>query len=353
MAPSRTLVAGVVCASALCCLSALCLCAGAALAASTLTVDHEAPAGLVQRLALQRASDAVIGVRSTATEDASSIDTLGERRSGSGVVIGSDGLVLTIGYLILEAEDVDLVLDNGKHVPARVVAYDLASGFGLVQSVLPLGVEPVRLGQAAAVAEGEPLMFVSGGDEGAVSAARLVSRRAYSGYWEYHIDAALFTSPPRADHSGAGLFNAQGELIGIGSLLVPDAQGDGPRRAGNMFVPVDLLPPIFSELRERGLSRASMRAWLGVNCVEQDDGLRVLRVSRDSPAKAAGLRPGDLIRRLDGAPVGGLESFYKMLWNGGSAERDITLEVLREGRTLTVPVRSVDRMQTFRRARGI
>ena len=120
-----------------------------------------------------------------------------------------------------------------------------------------------------------------------------------------------------------------------------------------MFVPVDLLPPVFAELRERGLSRASMRAWLGVNCVEQDDGLRVIRVSRDSPAETAGLRPGDLIRRLDGATVGGLESFYKMLWNGGNAERDLTIEVLREGRTQSVPVHSIDRTQTLRRARGI
>ncbi|WP_421885658.1 S1C family serine protease [Methylibium sp.] len=306
-----------------------------------------------QRLALKRASDAVLGVQSTATEDASTIDTLGERRAGSGVVIASDGLVLTIGYLILEAEEVELVLDSGKRMPARVVGYDLASGFGLVQAVLPLGIEPAQMGQAHKVAEGDPLLFVSGGDDGALSAAQLVSRRGFSGYWEYHIDGALFTSPARPDHSGAGLFNAQGELIGIGSLLVPSAQGDGTRRAGNMFVPVDLLPPVFAELRERGLSRASMRAWLGVNCVEQDDGLRVIRVSRDSPAETAGLRPGDLIRRLDGATVGGLESFYKMLWNGGNAERDLTIEVLREGRTQSVPVHSIDRTQTLRRARGI
>ncbi len=306
-----------------------------------------------QRLALKRASDAVLGVQSTATEGASTIDTLGEYRAGSGVVIASDGLVLTIGYLILEAEEVELVLDSGKRMPARVVAYDLATGFGLVQAVLPLGIAPAQLGQAHAVAEGEPLLFVSGGDDGALSAAELVSRRGFSGYWEYHIDGALFTSPARRDHSGAGLFNAQGELIGIGSLLVPSAPGDGSRRAGNMFVPVDLLPPIFAELRERGVSRASMRAWLGVNCVEQDDGLRVVRVSRDSPAETAGLQPGDLIRRLDGAPVGGLESFYKMLWNGGSAERDLTIEVLREGRMQSVPVHSIDRTQTLRRARGI
>ncbi len=301
---------------------------------------------------LVRASDAVLGVRSLATEGASSIETLGERRIGSGVVIGQDGLVLTIGYLILEADEVELQLDSGKRIPARVVAYDLASGFGLLQALLPLGVAPAPLGEALAVAAGEPLLVVSGGDAGQLSVARLASRRSYSGYWEYHIDGALFTAPARTDHSGAGLFNARGELVGIGSLLVPDAPGPGERGAGNMFVPIDLLSPIFGELRERGSSRASQRAWLGVNCSEQVDGLRVLRISRDSPAEAAGLQPGDLITRLDGTPVRGLEAFYKQLWGGG-VERELTLQVLRGGQHRDVPVRSADRMQLLRRAPGI
>jgi serine protease Do len=306
-----------------------------------------------QARALARASDAVLGVVSTATDGAASIETLGAKRSGSGVVIGTDGLVLTIGYLILEAEAVELVLDSGKRLPARVVAYDLASGFGLLQSLLPLGVEPVGLGRASAVVEDDPLLVVSGGADGALSVAQLASRRAFSGYWEYHIEGALFTAPARTDHSGAGLFNARGELVGVGSLLVMDAPGPGIRGPGNMFVPVDLLAPIFAELRERGASHASHRAWLGVNCVEQERGVRVLRVSRDSPAEAAGLEPGDVILRIDGTPVDGLERFYKTLWSGGAAERDVRLEVLRGGRERTLSVHTLNRMQTLRTARGI
>lgn len=301
---------------------------------------------------LSRASDAVLGVRSVATEGAASIDTLGERRVGSGVVIGSDGLVLTIGYLILEADEVELQLDSGKRIPARIVAYDLASGFGLLQALLPLDVAPAPLGESRAVSAGEPLLVVSGGDAGKLSVTWLASRRSYSGYWEYHIDGALFTAPARTDHSGAGLFNARGQLVGVGSLLVPDAPGRGEKGTGNMFVPIDLLPPIFAELRERGLSRASQRAWLGVSCSEQPDGLRVLRISRDSPAEAAGLQPGDLITRLDGTPVRDLEAFYKQLWGGG-IERELVLQVQRGGAHRDVPVRSVDRMQLLRRAPGI
>jgi S1-C subfamily serine protease len=299
-----------------------------------------------------RASDSVVGIHTSATEDASSSETLGRERVGSGVVIGPDGLVLTIGYLILEAEDIELVLDDGRRLPARAVAYDLASGFGLVQPVVPLKLEPAPLGRASALTNEDALLVVSGGDGGALSVARLASRRPFSGYWEYHIDDALFTSPPRTDHSGAGLFNSRGELVGIGSLIVMDAPGQGQRGAGNMFVPVDLLKPIMSELRERGASSASRRAWMGANCVEREHQIRVVRVAPNGPAEAAGLQPGDVISRIDGAEVGELSDLYHLLWAGAS-ERDVRLDILREGQARSVMVHTMDRMQTLHRARGI
>jgi S1-C subfamily serine protease len=304
--------------------------------------------------ALTAAGAAVVGVRTTAVDEARSIETLGRERQGSGVVIDADGLVLTIGYLILEADHVDLVVDGERTVPAAVVAYDLASGFGLLRALAPLRVAPAHLGNSAALTGDEPLMIASGGEDGDLSLARLVSRRAFSGYWEYHIEGALFTTPPRSDHSGASLFNADGELLGIGSLLVSDAAGPGrPRLAGNMFVPIDLLKPILPELLEFGASRSSTRAWMGLNCSEQDGTVRVVRVSRDSPAQAAGLRAGDRIVRIDGAEVSSLESFYKALWAGARAEREVTLDIRRGGQPQTVSVMTLDRMKTLRRPQGI
>jgi S1-C subfamily serine protease len=307
-----------------------------------------------QRLqALTRAQAAVVGVESTAVDGARSAETLGSERRGSGVLIDADGLVLTIGYLILEADQVDIVVEGQRRLPARVVAYDLATGFGLLQSLAPVRVAPAPLGRSGELATSEPLMIASGGEDGAVSLARLVSARPFSGYWEYHIDTALFTAPARPDHSGAGLFNIDGELMGIGSLFVQDAAGaDAPRQQGNMFVPIDLLKPILPELRERGTSQASRRAWLGVNCVEQGGAVRVVRVSRDSPAEAAGLEPGDRILRIDGVEVTGLEVFYKALWRDG-AERDVRLEIRRGGAARVVTVHATDRAQTLRRPQGI
>jgi serine protease Do len=304
--------------------------------------------------ALVRANAAVVGVEVTAVEDARSIVTLGRERQGSGVLIGEDGLVLTIGYLIIEADHVDLVQDGGRRVPARVVAYDQASGFGLLQALAPLGLVPVTLGSSAAIADDEPLLVASGGDDGDLSLARMVSRRAFSGYWEYHIEGALFTAPARADFSGAALFNADGELVGVGSLFVGNALGNsGPALRGNMFVPVDLLKPILPELRARGSSRSSTRAWLGLNCEEADGHVRVIRFAPESPAEEAGLQPQDLIVAVDGVAVADLASFYRTLWRDERADRDVALEVQRGSETLRVSVHAVDRMQTLKRPQGV
>ena len=194
-------------------------------------------------------------------------------------------------------------------------------------------------------------MSSSSGTE--VGFTRLVGTRPFSGYWEYHIENALFTAPARPDHSGAGLFNADGELLGIGSLIVSDALGKGQAALrGNMFVPIDLLKPILAELKERGLSRGSQRAWLGLNCVEHDGQIRVVRLTGSGPAEEAGLRPGDHIVRIDGVAVNDLESFYKALWQR-DAEREVTLDIRRAGNAQTLKVQAMDRMKTLRRPEGV
>lgn len=302
---------------------------------------------------LHRASAAVVGVRTLGIEEALSNKTLGRARQGSGVTIG-DGLVLTIGYLVLEAEQVQIVTDDDRVIPGYVAGYDVATGFGLVQALAPLRIDPVPLGQSSGVSDNEPLMIASGGESGAVSIARMVSRRPFAGYWEYHIDDALFTAPARGDHSGAGLFNGKGELVGIGSLVVAHAMGDNtPRMPGNMFVPVDLLRPIIDELRHSGTTSHSRRAWIGINCIEDDGNVRIVRVSDDSPADVAGLQPGDRIVRIDGVAVSALDQLWKTLWSGGAPEREVTLEIQRGDQAETLKLYSVDRAKTLKRIQGV
>ncbi|MEO5844397.1 MAG: S1C family serine protease [Caldimonas sp.] len=308
----------------------------------------------VHKEALARANAAVVGVEVVAVEDARSVATLGKHRQGSGVLIGDDGLVLTIGYLILEADQVDLVAGDRRRIPARVIAYDLATGFGLVQALAPLGIAPAPLGVSAKVGADDPLLFASGGAERDLSLARMVSRRPFSGYWEYHIEGALFTAPARTDHSGAGLFNAVGELVGVGSLVVGNAsEGNSPALRGNMFVPVDLLKPILAEMRSSGSSSLSSRAWIGLNCVEIGGQVHVVRLAADSPAEAAGVQPKDVIVAIDGVGVADLASMYRTLWRGDRPDRDVVLEIRRNGETMRLSVHAVDRMRTLSRPKGV
>ncbi len=312
--------------------------------------------------ALSRASAAVVGLRVTATEGARSAATLGQEREGSGVVIGEGGLVLTIGYLILEAQDVRIITQDHKALPATVVAYDLATGFGLVRPVLPWReASPVPLGSLQGLKPGDALMAAVGataaGDEAGVSLTQVVGQRPFSGSWEYHIDQALFTSPPvmagRGNHSGAPLFNSQGELVGIGSLLVMDAAGGNRRLPGNMFVPVDLLKPILAELQQDGSSRLSRRPWLGLNASDRGGRVQVLRVNEDSPAQEAGLQAGDLVLAVDDDKVSSLEGFYKKLWMRPTPETPVRLTVLQGAELKTVVVQPRNRLQSLRKPAGI
>ena len=90
----------------------------------------------------------VVAVRATIPEDAFTASGLGTRREGSGVIIRDDGLVLTIGYLITEAEEVWLTTQDGRVLPAHALAYDQETGFGLVQALAPLGLPAVDFGDA-------------------------------------------------------------------------------------------------------------------------------------------------------------------------------------------------------------
>ena len=297
---------------------------------------------------LQEAAAAVVAVRARALGNARSNESLGPERSGSGILIAPSGLVLTIGYLILEADQVEVTDSNGRSLPASVVAYDHATGFGLLRPIGRLLPKPARLGTSGSVEQLDRLIIASGG-EGGVSVATVVSRRLFAGYWEYLIDGAIFTSPPRTDHSGAALINKEGELVGIGSLFVMDAMTPGERLPGNMFVPIDLLKPVLAEMIETGRQKAGRRPWIGVSSVEDDGHLRIVRVSADGPAERAGIRSGDIILAIGGEKVRDLADFYRKLWASGEPGVEVGLTVLQGAQPRAFTVRSIDRLDFVRR----
>ena len=295
------------------------------------------------------AAHAVVGIKVKALANARSNQTLGPERSGSGVLFGPQGLVVTIGYLILEADQVEITTSNGRTVPATVAAYDHATGFGLLRPFVPLDMKPIRLGASSKVDQLDRLLVAAGGGEEGLSVATVVSRRQFAGYWEYLIDGAIFTSPPRADFGGAALINREGELVGIGSLFVMDAMAPGERLPGNMFVPIDLLKPVLDEMIATGRQKGGARPWIGVNSLEEDGRLKVMRVSADGPAERAGIAAGDIILGLSGEKVEKLSEFYQRLWSSGAPGVEVTLKVLKGSEIRDVKIRSIDRFEIIRK----
>jgi S1-C subfamily serine protease len=287
----------------------------------------------------------VVMVRTRALANARSAPTLGLLRQGSGVVIDSGGLVLTIGYLIIEAETVELTSADGRTVPATVVGYDHATGFGLLRALAPLPIKPVEFGHSAGVADREMVLVV--GYDG-VAPAYVVSRRPFVGYWEYLLDEAIYTAPATVNWSGAALLNREGKLLGIGSLVVGDALGANSQVPGNLFVPIDLLKPILEDLVATGKSSARPRPWIGISSQEVQGNVIVTRVTPEGPAEAANIRAGDVIVGVAGQPIAGQADFYHRLWKTGEAGVTVRLDVLRGGRVEQVTVKSIDRTQHFR-----
>lgn len=288
----------------------------------------------------------VVKLSIKAVANARTADNLGAEREGTGLVFAEKGLILTIGYLILEAGSILVVAGDGRVYPATVVGYDHATGFGVLRAAMDC--RPLELGSSAGVRELATMLVAAHGGAGGASRACLVSRRRFTGWWEYMIDGGLFTAPPRFEHSGAGLLDADGKLVGVGSLWVSDALEVGAAFPGNMFVPIDLLKPLLDDLLSSGRRREPPRPWLGVYSEEVQGHVVVTRVLPESPAALAGLARGDIILGVGGEAVGRQSEFYQRLWSSGEAGASVILHVLHKRTVRQLTVRSMDRMAFLR-----
>jgi len=298
---------------------------------------------------LTGALNAVVALESHIPEDAFTAESLGTDRIGNGAVIGPNGLVLTIGYLITEAEDVVLTLNGGRRVGAHALGADPVTGFGLVQALEPLDVPALPLGSAKGLKADSPVIIAGAGGRSHAAAGHVLTRMPFAGYWEYLLNDAIMTEPAHPHWSGAALIGEAGALLGIGSLNMQRLSDRGVTSL-NMFVPIDLLPPILDDLA-RGKPAHPPRPWLGV--LSQDNGRQVVLsgVSPRGPAARAQLRAGDVILAVAGAPVSDLAGFYTRLWAQGPAGATIPLRIQRDGDVFDVEIRSADRSAQLRKPR--
>jgi S1-C subfamily serine protease len=299
---------------------------------------------------LEQALRSVVGLRIGVPSDAFTAGTLGTERTGSGVVIREDGLVLTIGYLITEAETIWLITADGRAVPGHAVAFDGVTGFGLVQALGHLGLPALEIGESDTLVVGAEAVLAAGGGPGRAIETRVVGRQEFAGYWEYLLDNAIFVSPAHPFWSGAALIGADGKLLGTGSLVLQ--QGDGKKRMDmNMIVPISLLRPILDPMLTTGRTPLPPRPWLGLYAMESDGGLVVGGLANGGPAERAGLRAGDHILGVGDEDTTDLAALWRLVWASGNAGAGVVLRIGRDGETLPVRVVSADRTSFLRAPR--
>jgi S1-C subfamily serine protease len=286
----------------------------------------------------------VVRIKTVINPDARTTQNLGREREGSGIVIDENGLILTIGYLMVEAHSAEVATNDGRTVPANIVGYDHETGFGLLQAIAPLKVKPIGFGKSAALTKDEVVIVASFGGTARAAPARIAAKREFAGSWEYLLDEAIFTTPPHPAWSGAALISREGKLVGVGSLIVGDAIGDGSGEAGNMFVPIDLLAPILGDLIADGRAARDPRPWIGMSTNEISGRLVVSQVTPQGPAEKAGVRRGDVITGVAGAPAKSLSDMYRKIWAQGNAGATVPLDFERAGDRRHADVPSMNRL---------
>ena len=298
---------------------------------------------------LDRVLSSIVGLHSIIPGDAFTAETLGTERAGNGVVI-DDGLVLTIGYLITEAEAVWLHLGDGRVMEGHALGFDSVTGFGLVQSLGRMNIEPLSIGSSAATEIGERVVVGGAGGRTRSVASQIAAKQEFAGYWEYLLDEAIFTYPAHPNWGGTGLISKSGDLIGIGSLQLERERG-GRAEHVNMIVPIDLLKPILDDLRKFGKVNRPARPWLGMYSTEIDNRVVVIGIAGNGPAARAELKAGDVILAVDGEKVTSQSAFYRKLWTLGAAGVDVPLTVHHEGVTFDVVLASTDRAKLLKAPR--
>ena len=317
------------------------------------TVDWEIPGEFQPKpgdydFDLDHALASVLGLQANVPEDAFTAGTLGTERAGSGILIRQDGLVLTIGYLITEAESIWLTSSLGGAVPGHVLGYDQETGFGLVQALGRLNVPPLEVGARLRVGAGDRAIIAAEGGRRHAVATTVVARQEFAGYWEYLLDRAIFTAPAHPFWGGAALIGGDGSLIGVGSLHVQHSSGRELRRDVNMVVPIDLLPPILDDLLTYGRPNRPPRPWLGLYAAEVEDAIVIAGLTDRGPASKTGLKPGDRILAVRDEPVSSLASFWRRVWSSGPAGSEVILQVGRDKETMKVRILSTDRSRLLK-----
>ena len=305
---------------------------------------------LSQRASLEPLLETLVSVRTHVPDDAMSAGLLGTERTGHGIRLREDGLIVTIGYVVNEAEEIWITSQNGRAAPAFLVGNDFQSGLALIKPMIPFPGPVAEIGDTRTLGVGDAVLAASSEEaDSQIIEAHVVAKQEFAGRWEYVLDEAIFTAPPHESWSGAALLDMSGRLCGVGSLVISGFEINETRRTVNMFVPISLLTPVIDEICERGRRATPPRPWLGMLVHDEDDELTVVGVYRNCPADKAGLRPGDIVLRVDDEPVHNLAHMFRTVWSLGNAGIDVPLLLLRNSELEEKTIKSAERVEFLRK----
>ncbi|MDC0598877.1 S1C family serine protease, partial [Gammaproteobacteria bacterium] len=291
-------------------------------------------------------NDAVMGLHCSIPETAMTAALLGTERQSHAVQVSESGLMLTVGYSVMEASELWLTNRTGQTAEAILLAHDYDSGIALIRPVMPLGKAFLETAPAKSIKVGTEINILTSTSKKAIP-VELFAKEEYAGRWEYLLEEAFYTVPLCEDWSGAALLNTEGKLCGIGSLALGLKSPQGDVMPGNLFIPTELVMPHLEYMSLHGQKPGPLRPWLGTLIDEKEAELHVVGLYQGAPAAEAGVRPGDVILSVDQQPVSSMAGFFRTIWHYGSAGSHIPLTLKDGDGTRQVILDTVDRNSFF------
>jgi S1-C subfamily serine protease len=285
--------------------------------------------------------DSLVEVNATVSSSARTAREYGTRRSGNGVVLDASGLIVTIGYVVAEAQSIEVTFSSGETNLARVVAFDDHTGLALLRPFQDIVTTPAQLGKSKGLKKDQKVMILGGAGRDSAQTVSIGKISRFAGGWGYVVDDAIHTHPPNTDFSGSALLTEAGELVGIGALVSIDIDIDPKVRVpGNVFVPVDQLTGVLGQLIVSG-RQEEQRAWLGMEARKTKEGMVVSRVMEGGPAADSGIASGDRIVAVNQQAVSSLADFYDKVWQSTAPGESVHLLLLRGDHYANVPIEAI------------
>jgi len=291
---------------------------------------------------LQSVMPTSVGLRAKIAAAHPSAQILGTERMGSGTLIDPSGIVLTVNYIALGAESIEVTLLDETRLNGHVIAQDFFTGLAAIK--IPGDNYPAaRWAGAEGLQTGQEIFIVAsaGGSQRRVNSGAISSLDPFDAFWEFQLQRGILTTAMNPGLGGGGLFINRGELVGVVSLDLNDVG------RYTLAIPAEHFFTHREELLRYGrrVSRTP-RAWVGFYCYMLREHVIIAGVLPGTPGERAGLRAGDLVLSVDGVPIGVRSDLYQRLWEHKPGEV-IRLQVFRDNAAVEVAVQGADVEQFF------